>query len=144
MCLQKHPYATLLLLCQVISILYNQKMELMEIDFLIMQKPFSLASSPDQLSVHCIFNHFICFYYLWNYIYVIHEVIRFADKSYTIIHLAELSKRLKIRASQMSTCGFFFYLIKYVHYYKELEVNNVKKIFFIILKLENVEIVSVI
>lgn len=72
MFLQKHPYATLLLLCQVIFILYNQKMELMDIVFLIMQKPFSLASSPDQLqyvSVHCIFNHFICFYYLGNYIY---------------------------------------------------------------------------
>lgn len=72
MCLQKHPYATLLLLCQVIFILYNQKMELMEIVFIIMQKPFSLASSLDQLqyvSVHCIFNHFIGFYYLGNYIY---------------------------------------------------------------------------
>lgn len=72
MCLQKHPYATLLLLCQVIFILYNQKMELMEIVFIIMQKPFSLASSLDQLqyvSVHCIFNHFIGFYYLRNYIY---------------------------------------------------------------------------
>lgn len=42
----------------------------------------------------------------------------------------------------MSTCGFFFYLIKYVRSYKEIEINNVKKNFSLILKVKNVEIVS--
>lgn len=42
----------------------------------------------------------------------------------------------------MSTCGFFFYLIKYVRSYKEIEIKYVKKNFSLILKVKNVEIVS--
>lgn len=58
------------------------------------------------------------------------------------IHLAELSKRLKTRASQMPIYLWvvFFYLIKYVHYYKELELTMSK--LYSYFKLENVEIVS--
>lgn len=42
----------------------------------------------------------------------------------------------------MSTCGVFFYLIKYVRSYKEIEIKYVKKNFSLILKVKNVKIVS--
>lgn len=87
-------------------------MELMEIVFLIMQKPFSLASSPDQLqyvSVHCIFNHFIFFYYLGNYIYYLiqEELQANRIRSFILQNCQKIKNKGKSNADLPVGCFFF-------------------------------------
>lgn len=105
-------------------------MELMEIVFIIMQKPFSLASSLDQLqyvSVHCIFNHFIGFYYLRNYIYYLIQEELQANRIYDHSPCRIVKKvKNKGKSSVDLPVGVFCYLVKYVHYYKELELTMSK------------------
>lgn len=54
-----------------------------------------------------------------------------------IIHLAELSKRLKTRASQMLIYLWVFFLPRYIcTLLQRARINNVKILFFIILNLK--------